>query len=66
MAAAFVSLDFYSVLDLGRDATTQEINAAYKKLALKYHPDKGGDQHLEKFRSVCHFTFHFMLSYRYL
>ncbi|XP_010271328.1 PREDICTED: uncharacterized protein LOC104607386 [Nelumbo nucifera] len=31
--------DYYSTLNLSRDATLQEIKSAYRKLARKYHPD---------------------------
>ena len=34
---------------MDRNASKQEINAAFKKLSLKYHPDKnGGDEHYEQ------------------
>lgn len=36
------SNDPYEVLGLGKDATPQEINAAYKAAAKKAHPDQGG------------------------
>jgi len=33
----------YAVLGVAKDAEEGEIRKAYKKLALKNHPDKGGD-----------------------
>ena len=40
----------YEVLGINKDATESEIKKAYHKLAIKNHPDKGGDP--EQFKKV--------------
>lgn len=42
-------MDYYSLLGVRKNATSDEIKAAYKKLVKEHHPDRGGDsEHFKK------------------
>jgi DnaJ family protein A protein 2 len=43
-------MSYYEVLGVQKNASKDEIKKAYRKLAMKEHPDKGGDP--EKFKAI--------------
>ena len=49
-----MSEDYYSILGVKKEASAAEIKKAYRKLAMKYHPDhtKGDKSAEEKFKKI--------------
>ncbi|KAH9597749.1 DnaJ domain [Trypanosoma melophagium] len=48
--------EYYELLEIVTDASEHEIKRAYRRLALKYHPDKnpGDNEAAEKFKRISH------------
>jgi len=55
MNSAMTKHDYYEILDVPRDADENTIRKAYRKLAMKYHPDKNQNDKKaeEKFKEIC-------------
>lgn len=51
-----MSADLYEILGVEPDAEPSEVKAAYRRLALKYHPDQnpGDDRAEDRFKKVTH------------
>ena len=46
--------DYYDILEVSRDASAGELKKAFKKKAMKYHPDRNPDnpEAAEKFKEA--------------
>lgn len=46
--------DYYNILGIDRNSSPEQIKKAYRKLALKYHPDRAGEsnENGEKFKQI--------------
>ena len=47
-------IDPYKVLNIQKDFTLEQLKEAFKTMALKVHPDKGGSEYLFKLVTVCY------------
>jgi curved DNA-binding protein len=43
-------MDYYNTLGISKSASEADIKSAYRKMAMKHHPDRGGDE--KKFKEV--------------
>ena len=49
-------MNYYEILNVSKDASADEIKKQYKTLALKHHPDRGGDPEMFKIISEAYQT----------
>lgn len=59
-----MGVDYYKVLGLEKGASEDDIKKAYRKMALKYHPDKNKSPNAgEKFKQIAE-AYEVLVSFR--
>ena len=43
-------MNYYSILDVNKSASPEELKKAYKKASMQHHPDRGGNE--ERFKEI--------------
>ena len=46
-----MQINYYEVLQIEKTATKEEIKKAYRKLAMKYHPDRASDENKKEYEA---------------
>jgi DnaJ-class molecular chaperone len=60
-------MKYYKILGVDQQATLEEIKAAYRALAMKYHPDRNpGDQAAEDKFKIIHAAYEILMERRNL
>lgn len=58
--------DYYEILGLKKGAKDRDIKKAFRKLALKYHPDRNKEKNAEeKFREIAEGRNYYFMIYDY-
>src|SRR5687767_807268 len=52
MSVAATKRDYYEILGVARTATGEEIKRAYRRLAMKYHPDRASPDKKEEYETL--------------
>ena len=64
--------EYYKILEVATDADEKTIKKAYRKLAMKWHPDRNPDNveeaeaEFKKIAEVCWFIFFYVFRFRWV